>query len=147
MRVAFMPLKVIIGKDNLLLFKAFLRFYRVDLDYDLDYLDYYENEQQPLSYAVYQRSYNIIMFMLPLVKDKNPADKGKFKITAMERAIQFGDLKIAQLICPHIAQDSDIWKKPLINDAVETNNIEPVQLLLLWINIHANTGTRTLQWN
>ena len=122
------PLMVITKNDNLQLFKAFVRSYSVDLNQPFSRSLHGFKNVQPICYVIRRGAYEIAKYTLPLLKDKNPCDRNG--ITAMEWAIQKGELKIIQLLIPHIPKDSDFWKKPLIYDAVQTNKIKIVKYLL-----------------
>ena len=55
-------------------------------------------------------------------------------MSAIEVAIKYGQLEafeIVRLLLPHVPYDSsDIWRKPLILQAVHRRNLELVQLLI-----------------
>ena len=69
----------------------------------------------------------IVKYILPLVEEKNSFNE--VNETPLLFAINNGNLEMTRLICQHVPHESEVWKQPLIYNAISAENIDVLKLI------------------
>ena len=120
------PLYCVCHSGPLKLFKAYLRLYNLDVNKRL-IDEELGTDQTVLHIVALMANTEIVKYILTLAKDKNPMNN--FKITPLEIAIHNGHFEMTRLIYQHVPCESEVWKKPLIHDALYAGNIQVLKLI------------------
>jgi len=120
------PLVAVCKFGTLKLFKAYSRLYNLDVNKRLVAEECGINTTV-LHIAAAVDNIKVVEYILPKVEEKNSFNE--VNETPLQFAINNGNLEMTRLIYQYVPQESDVWKQPLIYDAISAENIEVLKLI------------------